>query len=205
MSNPMTSETAISTLDIKIGDRFNYNPIGKVYTIPGKLLGTGEDVTFATEKLGWRIDVIDKRLCLVSESVTSQKLNLRYVKDKNLAIQLLNRIAKECYTDPEVALEVRCINEPMFKKLKDVNRPVREDEAYWLSTIYWKECEDTYRNFIRWVNNKQWICSCKMSVADDIVNYNCELPIRVVVFLKPGLRFSKIRLEDGKKVLRVKR
>lgn len=203
--NMMTTETAISTRDVRIGSKFTYNPIGNIYKIPKEELGTEEDQIFTTEDLGWRLDVIGKQFCLVSESVTSQKLNLKYVKDKELAIRLLNSVAVECYSNPKVADKVCCMNEAIYNKIADVNKPVKGNAAYWLASSYIKEIDGLYEPYIRWVNTKQCIYNSKMSMSDNVISYESKLPIRIVVFLKPGVRFYKIRTSDGDEKIAIKK
>lgn len=199
MENTVELGYAIASNLVSVGDRVYYNPIEKVYRVPEKIT---EKQTFKTEKLGWRIEVINKKLCLVSDNVTSQELLLKDVKDASDAIDVLNSIAAECYTNPNVAQRVRSVNEEILDKLSERSKRPENRKKYWLSSLYLKYDEGEIVNYMKWVTKKGRVTKCRINTMDDSYVYECKMGIRIAVYLKPEVKvFRQKRIDsNGKSV-----
>lgn len=198
MSTKMVLKRAKELCIIKRGDAFFYEPVEQTCSLPQNIFSKPQEQKFVAENLQWKLDIINNSFCLVSNNATSQKLDLKGIKDSKTAKKVLNIISANCFTDPKVAFKVCCMDEAIFNRLAECNKITQNANPYWLASSCSKYTEGVYEDYIRWVDSKEKVCSLKINTAEDEhIEYNCKLGFRVVAFLEPDVKVSLIKKQIG--------
>lgn len=198
MQNYISLKEAVRRKIVKVGDYVEYNPKYGKYIPPQCLTGLRYNPVFRTEKLGWKLEKINGRFCLISDNGTEQELCLEGETGFLGGTVALDNIAKKCYTDSEMAYKVQSINEEMFNKISHNSKKTKRHISYWLASQ--RLCPSSYFSdfHMRFVYSEGYICDYSLccSCCDGVSNRG-SMSVRIVVFLKSNIGLELSEKSDG--------
>lgn len=198
MENYISLKEAVRRRIVKVGDYVEYNPKYGKYIPPQCLTGQKYNPVFRTEELGWKLEKINGRICLISDNGTAQELCLEGETGFSGGILALNNIAKKCYSNEEIAYRVQSITEDMFNKLSHNSKKTKRHINYWLASQ--RLCPTScYSDFhMRFVYSEGKVCDYSLccSCCKDIPT-RASMSVRIVVFIRSDIGLSISDERDG--------